>query len=133
MHSSAKHEGPFGVSPPLALAVGLGVLLVVRLIALAWNATDLFFDEAQYWSWSREPSFGYYSKPPLIAWIIAVATSVCGDGEACIRLPAPLIHTATAVIVRSRWPSRVARYLLEMTPSPTTPTLCGWPTATPSG
>jgi len=99
MHSSAKHEGPFGVSPPLALAVGLGVLLVVRLVALAWNATDLFFDEAQYWSWSREPSFGYYSKPPLIAWIIAVATSVCGDGEACIRLPAPLIHTATAVIV----------------------------------
>ena len=28
-------------------------------------------DEAQYWAWSRELAFGYFSKPPLLAWIIA--------------------------------------------------------------
>ena len=77
----------------------LGALLVVRLVALAANRTDLFFDEAQYWTWSLEPAFGYYSKPPLIGWIIAAATSMCGQGEACIRLPAPLFHTATALAV----------------------------------
>ena len=29
------------------------------------------FDEAQYWAWAQEPAFGYFSKPPLLAWIIA--------------------------------------------------------------
>ena len=42
--------------------------------ALSGTRTDLFFDEAQYWAWSEEPAFGYYSKPPLIAWIIGAAT-----------------------------------------------------------
>lgn len=78
---------------------GLALLLCFRLVALQLNATDLFFDEAQYWAWSEQPAFGYYSKPPLIAWIIRAATEVCGAGEACIRLPSPLLHTATAAAV----------------------------------
>lgn len=86
-------------TPALVLALALAVLLAVRVAALWLNRTDLFFDEAQYWAWSREPAFGYYSKPPLVAWLIGLATSVCGDGEWCVRLPAPLIHTATAAMV----------------------------------
>ena len=84
----------------LAVLAGvLGLLLALRLAALWLNATDLFFDEAQYWSWSLEPAFGYYSKPPLIAWVIRLATDSCGSSEFCIRLPSPIIHTATALIV----------------------------------
>jgi 4-amino-4-deoxy-L-arabinose transferase-like glycosyltransferase len=83
----------------LATAVALAALCAVRLIALRANGMDLFFDEAQYWSWSLEPAFGYYSKPPLIAWVIRLATDSCGLSEFCIRLPAPLIHTATAATV----------------------------------
>ncbi len=81
------------------LWLALGALLLIRLVALAFNRTDLFFDEAQYWTWSLEPAFGYYSKPPLIAWAIALSTSVCGTSEFCIRLPSPLIHTATAATI----------------------------------
>ncbi len=77
----------------------LAALLAARVAALQVNGTDLFFDEAQYWSWSREPAFGYYSKPPLIAWLIRAATDVCGMGEACVRLPSPLVHAATAAAV----------------------------------
>ena len=87
------------LATPLLLGAVLGGLLLVRLIALRFNATDLFFDEAQYWSWGREPAFGYYSKPPLIAWIIGLTTKVCGDSTFCIRLPAPILHTATAVLI----------------------------------
>lgn len=82
-----------------ALLAALGVLLGVRLAALYWNGTDLFFDEAQYWAWSQQPAFGYYSKPPLIAWIIGAATAACGVGESCVRLPSPLLYTATALAV----------------------------------
>ena len=81
------------------LALVLGGLLLLRLIALWFNRTNLFFDEAQYWSWSLTPDFGYYSKPPLIAWIIRAATSVCGHGEACIRAASPLLHTVTAGLI----------------------------------
>ena len=83
----------------LRLAAVLAILLVVRLIALYFNRTDLFFDEAQYWSWSENPAFGYYSKPPMIAWLISLATGVCGIEEYCVRLPSPLIHTGTAAII----------------------------------
>jgi 4-amino-4-deoxy-L-arabinose transferase-like glycosyltransferase len=79
------------------LAVCLAGILALRLVALHYNATDLFFDEAQYWSWSLEPAFGYYSKPPLIAWLIGVSTAVCGSSEFCVRLPSPIVHTLTAV------------------------------------
>ncbi|MEO0730012.1 MAG: glycosyltransferase family 39 protein [Pseudomonadota bacterium] len=72
------------------------MLLAARWFALQFNATDLFFDEAQYWAWSEEPAFGYYSKPPLIAWIIGAATNICGSGEACIRAPSALIYVFAA-------------------------------------
>jgi 4-amino-4-deoxy-L-arabinose transferase-like glycosyltransferase len=77
----------------------LAALLCLRLLALYFNSTDLFFDEAQYWAWSEEPAFGYYSKPPLIAWIIRGATDACGLGESCVRLPSPFLHTFTALAV----------------------------------
>lgn len=81
------------------LLAGLAALLCVRLLALYISGTDLFFDEAQYWAWSTEPALGYFSKPPLIAWLIGAATTVCGVGEACVRLPSPVLHTATALAV----------------------------------
>ena len=81
------------------LLAGLAALLCVRLLALYVNGTDLFFDEAQYWAWSQDPALGYFSKPPLIAWIIGAATTACGPEEACVRLPSPLLHTATSLAV----------------------------------
>lgn len=76
----------------------VAVLLAgLRLIALRFNATDLFFDEAQYWFWSTDLAFGYYSKPPLIGWIISLATSFCGSDAQCVRAPSPILHSLTAL------------------------------------
>ncbi|MCB1522361.1 MAG: glycosyltransferase family 39 protein [Hyphomicrobiaceae bacterium] len=83
----------------LAMLVGLAALLAARIAALSINGTDLFFDEAQYWSWSLVPDLGYYSKPPMIAWLIRGSTEVCGVSEFCIRLPSPILHTLTALAV----------------------------------
>ncbi len=77
----------------------LGILLVVRITILYFSPTDLFFDEAQYWSWSEDLAFGYYSKPPLIAWLIGLSTSICGSTEFCIRLPSPIINMGTSLLV----------------------------------
>ena len=77
------------------------VVAVTALRVLILNLTDLNLgpDEAQYWYWSTDLAAGYYSKPPMIAWLIAGATAVCGDGEACIRTPSPLLYGLAALFV----------------------------------
>ncbi|MGD9828634.1 MAG: ArnT family glycosyltransferase [Hyphomicrobiaceae bacterium] len=94
-HGTPQPAAAYG----MMLAAFLGLLLAARLVALRYNGTDLFFDEAQYWSWSRELTFGYYSKPPLIAWLIRAFTETCGVSEACVRMPSALLHTATAAVI----------------------------------
>jgi 4-amino-4-deoxy-L-arabinose transferase-like glycosyltransferase len=81
------------------LVVSLGALLALRLIGLHLAQIDLVRDEAQYWTWSRELAFGYFSKPPMIAWIIRGVTAICGNGEACIRSAAPVLYTVAALMI----------------------------------
>ena len=81
-----------------AAALIICALTIARLIGLALSSVDLFADEAQYWSWSRELAFGYFSKPPMLAWMIAAAGHVCGASEACVRAPAPLIFLGTSFL-----------------------------------
>jgi hypothetical protein len=83
-------------------AAMLGTILLVTLLRLAWlwlQPVGLYPDEAQYWFWAKHPAFGYYSKPPLVAWLIALTTGPFGDGEFAVRLSAPLLTAGAAVFV----------------------------------
>jgi 4-amino-4-deoxy-L-arabinose transferase-like glycosyltransferase len=77
----------------------VAAITAARLLWLAVQSAGLYPDEAQYWFWSTQPAWGYYSKPPLIAWLIALTTVAFGDSEFAIRLSAPLLHAAAAGIV----------------------------------
>jgi 4-amino-4-deoxy-L-arabinose transferase-like glycosyltransferase len=83
----------------LLAGVVVGALTVARLVLIAVHPAGLYPDEAQYWFWAQTPALGYYSKPPLIAWVIALTTGLLGDSEFAIRLSAPLLHAATAGFV----------------------------------
>ena len=87
---------------PSTLSIMLAVILgltAIRLVVL-WNTfLNLGGDEAQYWAWSRTLAWGYFSKPPMIAWLIAGTTAICGNGEACVRVSSPLLHGATAIVI----------------------------------
>ncbi|HEY3916228.1 MAG TPA: glycosyltransferase family 39 protein [Stellaceae bacterium] len=75
-------------------------ITVVRFLWIASGATDLYPDEAQYWLWSLHPDWGYYSKPPVVAWLIAASTWIAGsDNELAVRMTAPLLHFGTALMV----------------------------------
>ena len=76
----------------------VGLIAAVRVAGLLLSPVELYPEEAQYWQWSRHLAFGYFSKPPLIAWAVA-ATTRLGDGEALVRLAAPLAHGAAALAV----------------------------------
>ncbi|HJT08588.1 MAG TPA: glycosyltransferase family 39 protein [Stellaceae bacterium] len=64
--------------------------------------------------WSRHPAFGYYSKPPIVAWLIALTTALFGEDEMAVRLAAPLLHFGTSLVVfalaRRLYDSRVAMW-----------------------
>lgn len=72
------------------------LVLIARLVGLMVTPLGLHPDEAQYWSWSRDLAFGYYSKPPMVAWLIATTTAPFGDPTWAVRLSAPFLHTLTA-------------------------------------
>jgi hypothetical protein len=85
--------------PAICLGVIAALIVLARVATLAATPLNLGPDEAQYWSWSLYPSAGYFSKPPLIAWLISASTSACGATEFCIRLPSPLAHAATGFVL----------------------------------
>ncbi|OAG28490.1 ArnT family glycosyltransferase [Thermodesulfatator autotrophicus] len=70
------------------------VLLAGRISFIQLIGLNLSPDEAYYWDWSRQLAWGYYSKPPMIAWLIHVSTHILGVSEYGIRVPAALFHTA---------------------------------------
>ena len=77
----------------------IGGMLVLRLLQVLASPLELYADEAQYWRWSETLAWGYYSKPPMIAWVIATSTALFGDSEWAIRLAAPLLHAFSASIL----------------------------------
>jgi 4-amino-4-deoxy-L-arabinose transferase-like glycosyltransferase len=97
--NAGRVGAPSSFGPPWArwtFATVLGLTLL-RLAVLKASPLDLLPDEAQYWSWSRDFAFGYFSKPPLIAWLIAATTKLAGDGEYGVRLASPLCHALAAI------------------------------------
>jgi 4-amino-4-deoxy-L-arabinose transferase-like glycosyltransferase len=95
--------------------IAVYVLLAITVLRVLWlvgNPINLYPDEAQYWLWSRSLAFGYFSKPPLLPWIIALTTAVFGEDEFGIRVASPFLHLATGLVIyavaRRLYDARVA-------------------------
>ncbi|HVT80885.1 MAG TPA: glycosyltransferase family 39 protein, partial [Phycisphaerae bacterium] len=77
------------------MAVGLVILGAVLNTIYLFNHSplDLSEDEASYWLWSEHLDYGYYSKPPGIAWVIwgtlraGAALGLNGDGSGAALMP----------------------------------------------
>ncbi len=97
---------PSSVLPNLTRRQALALLLVIIGLVSAWRVAtiaaydhDLFVDEAQYIDWARDLAFGYYSKPPVLAWSIAGMTRVCGEAALCVRGGAVALYAMATVLV----------------------------------
>lgn len=71
--------------PALVAAVLIAMFGAASLVDIVFSDNNLNPDEAYYWDWSRRLDFGYYTKPPLIAYINAIATVVFGHHEWALR------------------------------------------------
>lgn len=77
--------------------------LIIKAILLIWiilNAgIGLGPDEAQYWTWSQSLAWGYYSKPPGIAWQIWLGTFFFGNTELGVRSTAIAIGFILPILI----------------------------------
>ncbi len=87
----------------------IAALMVYRFWAVQHVGISLFFDEAQYWDWSRHLDWGFFSKPPLIAGLIWLSTALFGDGLLGVKSLTMLLYPATALALvgfaRALWPT----------------------------
>jgi hypothetical protein len=78
------------------LALGL---FLFHLLYIWLSPFDLAPDEAYYWDWSRNLALGYYSKPPLVAWVIALFTRLGGDHPFFVRVGAVLFSLGSSIVI----------------------------------
>ncbi len=77
----------------------IAAVALIRILYVICFPFDLSGDEAYYWDWGRQLSWGYFSKPPLIAWIMALAGWLGGNTDTGIRLMAVALGTGTLSFV----------------------------------
>jgi hypothetical protein len=79
---------------------GVALLIAVsKVIFTLRPEINLFTEEAQYWLWSQNLEWHYYSKPPLIAVFNKISTSIFGITEIGVRINAILLGLGTSWIV----------------------------------
>ncbi len=76
------------------------LLLVLAALQVIYNAhLPLHGDEAYYWVWSRHPDLSYFDHPPMIAWMLGLAT-LLGSSELTVRLVPVLCMGLAAWLIR---------------------------------
>ncbi|MFO0937032.1 MAG: glycosyltransferase family 39 protein [Gemmataceae bacterium] len=90
----------------MAAAVLIFVVSAFRIAFVGWwSPLDLSTDEAHYWDWSRNLDWSYYSKGPLVAWLIRLSLELCGSlsqtltGSTVLAIRFPAIVCGAALLV----------------------------------
>ena len=96
VQARSKHEADTKALRQLLIIIFIFTL--ARVVILMSSQLSLHGDEAQYWSWSQDLDWGYYTKPPIIAWLIYGTTSVFGNAEWAVRLASPVLHAGTSFL-----------------------------------
>ncbi|MDA8388703.1 MAG: glycosyltransferase family 39 protein, partial [Nitrospiraceae bacterium] len=83
----------------LGLAILLAAMTGFRYYYILHGHLNLDPDEAHYWEWSRHLAMGYYSKGPVIAWLIRAGTALFGNTELGVRFFAPVLYLLGSILL----------------------------------
>ena len=89
------HEKPYTT----VLYILLLFLSIFRIYYILYGPLDLSPDEAHYWEWSRRLDLSYYSKGPMIAYLIAFSTSLFGDNVFGVRFLAVVFSVLSSIFL----------------------------------
>lgn len=81
------------------LFIFLLAISLFRIYYIQHGPLDLSPDEAHYWEWSRRLDLSYYSKGPMIAYLIWFGTALFGDTEFGIRSMAVLFSALSSLVL----------------------------------
>jgi 4-amino-4-deoxy-L-arabinose transferase-like glycosyltransferase len=99
-HSDKKH---FSYASKLIFwVIAIKVLIKTKLLFSAFlfsSHIGLFADEAQYWTWSKALSYGYYNTPAAIAYQVAFGGLFFGDTELGVRFGAFLLSSCLSFAI----------------------------------
>jgi 4-amino-4-deoxy-L-arabinose transferase-like glycosyltransferase len=97
----------------------LAGIALIRIIYVLLFPFDLSGDEAYYWDWGRQLAWGYFSKPPFIAWLMAFSGWLGGNTDSGIRLMAVALGTGSLIFVylltRQLWNNKAAFWAVLLT------------------
>jgi len=108
--------------------------MAALLLALAATVPP-FDDELYYWCWSRDLQLSYYDHPPMVAYLIRIATELCGNTIFAIRLPGVVSGLAVVGVIGWLSQPRALFPLIALSPvltfaailvTPDTPMLLFW-------
>lgn len=74
-------------------------LAVLRALYVAYGPFDLSPDEAHYWDWSRRLDLSYYSKGPMVAYVIAFFTSIFGATDFGVRIGTVILSALSSYMI----------------------------------
>jgi dolichol-phosphate mannosyltransferase len=80
-----------------AAAALIAYAFVLRLVYA--GTVEMMPEETYYWNYARHLDFGYLDHPPMVAWLIRVATAVFGQTEFGVRAGALLCGAITSIFV----------------------------------
>ncbi len=82
-----------------ALYFSILLMSLFRIYFILTGPFDLTPDEAHYWEWARHPDWSYYSKGPMIAYLIYIGTAVFGDNVFGVRILAVVLSALSSIIL----------------------------------
>jgi len=87
-HTPSETNSKLAIKNPAVLLLLLLVCFSVVLKLLLWKFSELNLsgDEALFWLCSKRADPAFYSKGPVIGWVIAAGTSLFGDSEFGVRI-----------------------------------------------
>jgi dolichol-phosphate mannosyltransferase len=80
----------------LCIAVVAMVAGTTLLRFLLCGVMELIPEEAYYWTYAKHPALSYFDHPPMIAWTIAMGTTLFGDTALGVRFMTFVLWVASA-------------------------------------
>lgn len=81
---------------PRLFFILLAVLFVLNLVQA--SITELIYDEAYYWYYAQNLSWGYFDHPSMVAFLIKLS-SLFFDGELGVRFMSTILSAGTYILL----------------------------------
>ena len=90
----------YKTSPEVTLLfAGLTAISIFRIYYILHGPLNLSPDEAHYWEWSRRLDLSYYSKGPMVAYLIYLGTHLFGNTVFGIRVLAVIFSALSSIYI----------------------------------